>query len=139
MKRAAIAVISIGLLGAVAAQSGSTTVWDGVFTEDQAARGRTTYEQACAACHLDDLLGDGVAPALTGTAFEYRWNTLSVGDMLAMIRATMPPAAPASLNTQAYADIVSYVLHSNGLPAGRRELPPDEALLNEIIVLTEQP
>src|SRR5688572_1604854 len=43
---------------AAADQSRPQTVWDGVFTEAQAARGQNEYKQACAACHKDDLLGD---------------------------------------------------------------------------------
>ena len=121
------------------AASSSGSVWDGVFTEDQAARGKTTYEQECAACHLDDLLGDGIAPALTGAAFDFRWRELSVEDMRAAIRATMPQGAPASLSAQACVDIISYILQANDLPAGDSELPTDEASLSQIIILSEQP
>ena len=122
-----------------AAASGRGSVWDGVFTEDQAARGKSTYEQECASCHLDDLLGDGIAPSLTGAAFDFRWDELSVGDMRAAIRATMPQGAPASLSAQAYIDIISYILQANDLPAGENELPTDEAPLSQIIILSEHP
>ena len=122
-----------------AAASGRGSVWDGVFTEDQAARGKSTYEQECASCHLDDLLGDGIAPSLTGAAFDFRWSDLSVGDMFASIRATMPQGAPASLSAQAYIDIISYILQANDLPAGENELPTDEASLSQIIILSEHP
>ena len=122
-----------------AAASGRGSVWDGVFTEDQAARGKSTYEQECASCHLDDLLGDGIAPSLTGAAFDFRWDELSVGDMRAAIRATMPQGAPASLSAQAYIDIISYILQANDLPAGENELPTDEASLSQIIILSEHP
>ena len=122
-----------------AAASGRGSVWDGVFTEDQAARGKSTYEQECASCHLDDLLGDGIAPSLTGAAFDFRWDELSVGDMRAAIRATMPQGAPASLSAQAYIDIISYILQANDLPAGENELPTDEAPLSQIIILSKQP
>ena len=114
------------------------TAWDGVFTAAQAQRGETTYEQECATCHLADLLGDGIAPALTGAAFDFRWSDLSVGDMFAALRATMPQGAPASLSPQGYADIVSYLLQKNDFPAGDNELPADEAVLNTIIITSEQ-
>ena len=124
---------------AVRAQDDSASVWDGVFTEEQAVRGETAYEQECATCHLADLLGDGIAPALAGAAFDFRWSDLSVGDMFVAIRATMPQGAPASLSPQAYADIVSYMLQKNDFPAGDDELPPDEAALNAIMITSEQP
>ena len=115
------------------------TVWDGVFTAQQAMRGEAAYEQECATCHLADLLGDGIAPALAGAAFDFRWSDLSVGDMFAAIRATMPQGAPASLSPQAYADIVSYMLQKNDFPAGDDELPTDEAALDAIMITSEQP
>ena len=113
------------------------SVNDGVFTKEQATRGEIAYEQECATCHLADLLGDGIAPALTGAAFDFRWSELSVGDMFVAIRATMPQGAPASLSPQGYADIVSYILLRNDLPAGETELPTDEASLNSIIITAE--
>ena len=134
----AIVAATIGTLGVFAAQSGSVSVWDGVFTEDQAARGENAYAQECAACHLDDLLGDGIAPALTGGAFDFRWSDLSVGDMFASIRATMPQGAPASLSAQTYVDIISYILQENDLPSGDRELPAAEDSLSSIVIQAEQ-
>ena len=134
-----IVAATLGSLGLFATQSGSGSVWDGVFTEDQAARGKSAYAQECAACHLDDLLGDGIAPALTGAAFDFRWGELSVADMRAAIRATMPQGAPASLSAQAYVNIISYILQANDLPSGDSELPTDEAPLSQIIILSERP
>ena len=135
----AIVAATLGSFGVFAAQSDNTSVWDGVFTSDQAARGEDAYAQECAPCHLDDLLGDGIAPALTGAGFDFRWSDLSVGDMFASIRATMPQVAPASLSAQAYIDIISYILQANDLPAGENELPTDEAPLSQIIILSEHP
>lgn len=36
------------------------SVWDGIFTEEQATRGKAVYEQHCRSCHGADLMGDGV-------------------------------------------------------------------------------
>ena len=136
----AVTAAAAGLVfgAAVEAQDGSQSVWDGVYTDEQAQRGETAYEQECATCHLADLLGDGIAPALTGAAFDFRWSDLSVGDMYVAIRATMPQGAPASLSPQGYADIVSYMLMKNDFPAGETELPTDEETLNQIIITAEQ-
>ena len=134
---AAAAVAIIVASGAVAAQD--KTVWDGVYTEEQATRGETAYEQECATCHLADLLGDGIAPALTGAAFDFRWSDLSVGDMYVAIRATMPQGAPASLSPQGYSDIVAYMLQRNDFPAGDMELPTAEEELNMITITSQAP
>ena len=39
------------------AQAPAKTVWDGVYTEAQAARGRSAYQQHCAECHGGSLEG----------------------------------------------------------------------------------
>ena len=139
----AVAVAAVTAAGIATAstyaQSDTASVWDGVYSEEQATRGEDAYQRECAACHLDDLLGDGIAPALIGLAFEFRWSDLSVGDLLVAIRATMPQGAPASLSPQAYADIVSYLLQVNEFPAGAAELPTEETALNEIIIHADKP
>ena len=112
----------------------SSSAWSGVFSEAQAERGKQSYSQECAACHLDDMLGDGIAPALIGASFSFRWSELSLGDMYMAIRTTMPQGAPASLSTRDYVDIVAYILKVNEFPAGDEELPTDEDVLSEIII-----
>ncbi len=114
-----------------------TTIWDGVYTDDQARRGQRVYEQACAECHLDDLSGDGDAPALIGRPFFYRWSNLSIGDLVAAIRTTMPKGAPASLSPAGYVDLSAYMLAKNTAPSGDTELPTDTDDLLDITVTEE--
>ena len=45
----------------------ATTVWRGVYTEEQAAHGEATYRRRCAKCHRTNLRGDG---ALQGDGSE---------------------------------------------------------------------
>ena len=120
-----------------ASAQGKTTN-DSVFTDEQATRGEDAYQQECAQCHLDDLLGDGIAQSLIGAPFSFRWSELSVADMLVAIRTTMPQGAPASLSPQAYVDIVAYMLKVNDYPAGDVELPTVEAELEAIIIADSQ-
>src|SRR5437762_2337919 len=35
----------------------SRSVWDGVYTKDQAGRGQTAYREECAKCHAANLMG----------------------------------------------------------------------------------
>ena len=116
----------------VLAQEGTTSA--GVFTEEQAARGKEAYERECAACHLEDMLGDGIAPPLIGVPFSFRWADLSVAAMFEAIRTTMPQGAPASLSPQGYVDIIAYLLDANEYPTGESELPVNEAALQQIVV-----
>ncbi len=136
-----VAAASLGLI-VVATLYGAAqekSVWDGVFSEEQATRGMATYEQECAQCHLDDLLGDGIAPALIGAPFHFRWSDLSVGDMLVAIRTTMPQGAPASLSPRAYTDIVAYLLKANEFPTGDMELSTQVEDLEAIMIKEEAP
>lgn len=128
--------LAAALTAAPAAQD--QTIWDGVYTDEQAARGQRAYEQECAACHLDDLMGDGIAPSLIGSAFFFRWSDLSMSDMYTAIRTTMPQGAPASLSASGYADISAYMLQKNEVPAGAMELPSDTDDLEGIMITEAQ-
>ena len=117
------------------AQSAATparTIWDGVFTQAQAERGRDQYQKSCASCHKADLLGESAAPPLAGPEFAQRWTGQSLDDLLTTIRRSMPQEAPDSLGTAAYADIVSFLLSVNGSPAGQTEMPLESGALKQI-------
>jgi S-disulfanyl-L-cysteine oxidoreductase SoxD len=128
-------VVLLGVFVAVAvtaAQSAKTTA-QGVFTEAQAVRGQKAYMDACARCHAEDLLGAS-GPALVGDFFANRFVGSSVGEMLKTLRRSMPQEAPDSLGTPMYVDIASFILQSNGSPAGSAELPTDTDALQQIAV-----
>jgi len=112
------------LLVAQDAASGGT-VWDGVFTEAQASRGEAAYGRSCAACHKEDLLGSGTAPALAGDAFFRRWNESTMDEVVQTMKGSMPQEAPGSLDLQVYVDIVTYLLKASGSPTGTGELRAD--------------
>jgi S-disulfanyl-L-cysteine oxidoreductase SoxD len=97
------------------------TVWDGVYTEAQAARGMVAFGQSCAGCHA--LAAEGKAP-LVGDAFWKSFSQKTVGDLLEFISTYMPNGAPGSLSQPTYQDIVALMLKSNGFPAGPTELGP---------------
>ena len=115
-------------------QDARLTIWDGVYTEDQAKRGEQSYARSCAKCHAEDLLGSTNAPALVGQPFFARFDRTSADDVLDVIRRTMPQEAPDTLGMPVYADIVSYLFRSNGAPGGKTELPTERAKLREILV-----
>jgi mono/diheme cytochrome c family protein len=97
------------------------TVWDGVYTEAQAARGTTAFGQSCAGCHT--LAAEGKSP-LAGDPFWKSFAQKTVADLLGYLSASMPNGAPGSLSESTYRDIVAAMLKSNGFPAGRAELAP---------------
>ena len=117
------------------------TIWDGIYTGEQANRGRNFYVEICGFCHRDDLLGGGSeagAPALQGSLFMTRWQDLPVVELFTTIGTTMPKHNPDSLRAQVVIDIVSFLLRENGVPAGNRELPPALEPL-EVILFTDEP
>jgi S-disulfanyl-L-cysteine oxidoreductase SoxD len=101
------------------------SVWDGIYTADQAARGKDQFDAHCAKCHGATLAGAEMAPALAGSSFLDNWNGTSVGDLVERVHTTMPGDNPGSLSRKAVTDIVSYILSANQIPAGAAELPAD--------------
>lgn len=138
---AAAAGLGVSLLLTAASaqeQPRSRTIWDGVFSEAQAARGQQGYAQACAKCHADDLLGTGNAPPLVGEPFLGRFDRATADDVVLVVRQTMPQEAPDSLGLEAYVDIVSYLFRTNGSPSGPADLPADRAALKQVLVTARQ-
>jgi cytochrome c len=110
----------------------SRSVWDGVYTEEQAKRGEPIYRKECAACHGDMLTGGESAPPLTGGAFLANWNGLTMSDLFDRIRKTMPQSNPGRLTRQQDADILAFMLSVNKFPSGKSELYRQSEMLKEI-------
>ena len=124
----ASAVAAWLLLGSSAAHAGQqerVTVWDGVYTTAQAARGKLVYDGNCGACHLPDMSGSDEARPLAGERFMQDWREDTLHTLFVRIRNLMPFDEPATLTEQAYLDSVAYILEFDGFPAGGRELTPD--------------
>jgi quinoprotein glucose dehydrogenase len=121
-----------------AAPAGAKTVWDGVFSQEQAERGLAAYKSACSECHGNDLAGDGFAPALIGAEFMGNWNDLSVGDLFERIRISMPPSGPGTVTPAQKADIVAHMMNQNKFPAGQAELEPKTEALKLIKIEMKQ-
>ena len=114
------------------AQSAGSSVWDGVFTEDQVKRGAAAYQRECSSCHGSALEGGDMTPPLVGGGFTSNWNDLTVGDLFERIRLTMPLDGPGKLSRQQNVDVIAYVLKTNAWPSGTTELPADAAALKQI-------
>lgn len=112
--------------------SETRSVWDGVYTEEQARRGETVYSRECASCHSDTLIGGGGASPLTGGVFLSNWSGLTVGDLFERIRKTMPQGAPGKLTKQQDADVLAYLLSFNKFPPGKTELQRQVEFLKQI-------
>ena len=108
------------------------SVWDGVYTAEQAKRGQARYNAQCASCHGDTLAGGESAPPLAGGEFLSTWNGLTVGELFDRTRTTMPQNRPGSLSREANAEILAFMLSVNQFPAGKVDLPQSSEALQEI-------
>ena len=114
------------------------SVWDGVYTEDQASRGASLYGKECATCHRGDSGGEE-ASALAGPAFLANWDGLTVGDLCERIRVSMPPDNPKRLSRRQVSDILGHMLKANGFPAAKIELAQQTEVLNQIRIEATKP
>lgn len=126
---AALCALTVIIPGFAVAQSAGSVASAGVYSAAQAARGQAKYSSTCAACHGEDLGGQDVAPALTGSKFSGNWKGQTVGDLATRIHTTMPLDNPGSLGAAAVADVTAYILSKNGYPAGQTEMSRDATLL----------
>lgn len=107
------------------------------FTEEQALRGDEQFVEHCARCHGRSLQGVGVAPSLAGGNFMARWEGEPVSELFRIASTLMPLDGQGELDPQTYADLVAYILWSNGFAAGGTELPPDFQRLQEFVIRSE--
>jgi mono/diheme cytochrome c family protein len=133
------AALGLGPSGTARAESGQTdslapipedkgeeatrSVWDGVYTEEQADRGRKIFRTQCADCHQ------------TG---EFKMGYLTVNDIFSS-RDSMPEISPGSVSAEAYVDLIAYIFSANGLPSGKEELEADPEILERIRIEPEKP
>lgn len=108
------------------------TTWDSVYTDEQATRGQAAYNRTCARCHLESLAGADESPALTGAAFLGNWNGLTLGEMHARVKKSMPSDDPGTYGPQLITDVMAYVLRVNGFPAGKAELTHEGGALDGV-------
>jgi cytochrome c5 len=115
---------------------GRQSVWDGVYTDDQARRGEAHYARSCESCHGADLSGNPVdeIPALAWDAFLLHWNDKTIKDLFDSIKRAMPQDKPGSLNARAYVDVIAYLLQVNKFPSGPKEIGLNPDVLANIVI-----
>jgi mono/diheme cytochrome c family protein len=122
----ALGAIATGLIWAQA------SVWDGIYSAEQARKGEALYRQECASCHGEKLEGRGQAPPLTGGDFTMDWNGMTLDDLFEKIQTSMPADQPGHLSREQNATLLAFILNANKFPAGAAELPTDGERLRQI-------
>jgi len=108
------------LLATAFAAAQQYSLRDGVYTSEQAERGKAQFEERCRPCHGDLRSNTGVRE-LAGDTFMADWSGLTLGDLLDRVRS-MPPSQPRSLDDESYVNLVAFLLQGNGFPSGDRQL-----------------
>ena len=130
--------LAFGVAATMAAQP-SRTVWDGIYTDEQAVRGEMLYAEQCAKCHGDTLGGQESAPALTGTTFYSNWEGEMLEPLFDRLRTTMPQDKPGSLSRSQNADILALMLKAGGYPAGATPLNGQAGAMATITIRMYKP
>ena len=119
---AAASVSAVARAQTSASEARSTA--SGVYTAEQAARGRETYAMQCRSCHT---------PAShTGTTFASWWDRKPLSELYQFVTTRMPKNEPGSLQPDEYVDLVAYLLKLNELPSGAEPLPADSVAMKKI-------
>jgi mono/diheme cytochrome c family protein len=121
-----LAAIALGhpARGQSSVQQSARSTASGVYTEEQATRGRDTYQMQCKSCHT---------PAShTGTTFASWWDRKPLSELYQFVTTRMPKNEPGSLQPDEYADLIAYLLKLNDLPSGSEPLPADSVALKKI-------
>lgn len=90
-------LIILAVALAASAQT-SRSIWDGVYTQEQANRGKTAYAEQCASCHGVELGGGSETPGLTDEKFLGKWQNHSADGLFASMRASIPVGRTGTLS-----------------------------------------
>ncbi len=96
----------------------------GLYSLEQAARGRRRFRQVCSECHF--------VSEFRGPDFESEWQRQTVWDLFRQVVRTMPEDDPGSLTQQTYADVMAYILQLNAYASGDAELVPSQDAMGAI-------
>jgi mono/diheme cytochrome c family protein len=134
------ATVALATTAVMWAQVPPRSAKEGVYTTEQAGRGKSLYESQCASCHGSmAAVTPDMAPLLNDSGFQNLWRERSLAQLFGRIRETMPQDKPNTLSPDETASLVAYILSGNQLPAGTTALPVDLELLKEIRVDAGEP
>jgi mono/diheme cytochrome c family protein len=122
-----------------AASAWGQTINPAPFTQVQSDAGRQTYGASCASCHGERLESKG-APALAGKEFAGgAFGKRPVAQLYNFIHNSMPFCEGGSLATDAYVNVLAFLLQANGAKPGNEPLTPTTSVKLGDIITGETP
>jgi mono/diheme cytochrome c family protein len=113
-----------------AAKPATPSTLSGIYTAEQASRGREVYYGSCKSCHSPE--------SHTGPTFAKWWRGKQLSDLFAFVSTRMPKNDPGTLDPYDVADVVAYLLKLNAMPVGKDELYPDADSLKKFRIETKR-
>lgn len=113
--------LSAGLIAGMTMIGPTIAAPPAMFTKAQAKAGHAAFEAHCSMCHGKHLQGIA-GPTLLGQSFASKANNYTVAAIFDELSQQMPAGAPGSLTNTQYTDIMAFILHKNGYPAGSTAL-----------------
>jgi mono/diheme cytochrome c family protein len=110
------------------AQTTARTTMSGVYTTEQATKGKEVFMGSCMGCHT--------TASHTGPAFQLKWFGRPLYDLFDYVSGLMPKSAPGSLTEDEYVWVMAYILRLNGMPSGKTELSAEPSVLKAVRIDT---
>jgi len=132
--------LRVAVLGGELGDAAETAQFDvlndevGYYTQVQAERGRTLYQQHCARCHGDTLRGGPHEPPLTQLGFFRTWGDRTFDALFSYYSSTMPYGTATRLPASEYVAIGAYWLSFHDYPSGDVALTADPAQQRQIVI-----
>ncbi len=101
------------------------TANDGVYTAEQAVKGKELYGQVCESCHQPSKF--------SGAEFSRAFGDKPLSEIDAAM-AEMPMDNPGSLKREEIASLIAFFLEMNKYPAGQKPLDGEADALKAIMV-----
>jgi hypothetical protein len=115
------------------------SVWSGVFSTEQAARGKARFAVLCQHCHSPLLTGSQAGPPLRGPGFWKKWEGDTLWALFVKIRDYMPEDTIESVTDEEKLDVLAHILVSNGVaPAAAGDLSLDRGVLDRIVITKDR-
>ena len=122
----AVLVIALAMTPALGSEEEPPrSTGDGVYTVEQAERGKDSYKQTCAGCHPLDWYRGAALKA---------WDGAPLSNLYEVVATTMPQNNPGSLKRREYLDLLAYILSLNDMPTGSEDLPATPEALKKILI-----